>query len=256
MSARFTLTLLTPRAGLPLSELEPFEQKCFKVAEPSADRKTVSKRTKDDTPREGINGSNSIVFSRRRMLYGRSGSEGKGQMRSGLGTTRMLPPTSRFNKLDQLRTDQLSDVLSRYNSLDSKAQTVHVINYIFPRQFGLQNVFTSTANGYANTPNIVFREPEISRLIEKEQLRQPAPNGDQVHETNKEAAHTKLPKRLRGQSLELVRRLRVRHSKCPYRQLLDHYCPDEVSGLPYGFDCLLILYSLSDPGNLAPLLLP
>lgn len=128
-----------------------------------------------------------------------------------------------------------------------------MINYIFPRQFGLQNVFTSTANGYGTTPNVVFRESEIRRLIEKEQLRRPAPNGDQVHEINKEAAHTKLPKRLRGQTLELVRRLRIRHSKCPYRQLLDHYCPDQVSDLRCGFDCLLILYSLLDHGNLAPL---
>lgn len=79
-----------------MSELEPFEQKCSKVAEPSADRKPASKKTKGDKPGKGINGSNSIVFSRRRMLYGRSGGEGKGQMRSGLGTTSMLPLTSFF----------------------------------------------------------------------------------------------------------------------------------------------------------------
>jgi hypothetical protein len=130
-----------------------------------------------------------------------------------------------------------------------------VTNYIFPRQFGLQNVFTSTANRNGNTQNIVFREPEISQLIEKEQLRRPAPSGGQVHEHNEEAAHTKLPKRLRGQTLELVRRLRIRHVKCSYRQLLDYYCPDEVSSLPSDHGCLLISYSLLNHGNLAPRLL-
>lgn len=158
------------------------------------------------------------------------------------------------------RNNTLSDVFNRYDSLDSEAQTVHLINYIFPRQFGLQNVFLSTAdnrNGNATyLKNIVFRESEISWLIEKEQLRRPAPIGDQAHADDEEAAHTKLPKRLRGQTVELVRRLRVRHSKCSYRQLLDYYCPDEVSLLPRTFDYNLISFSVLDHGNLAPLLLP
>jgi hypothetical protein len=98
MSATFRRALLISRTGLPLSELEPFEQKCSEVAVPSADREPASKKTKDDKTRKGINGSNSIVFSRRRMLYGRSGSEGKGQMRSGLGTTRKLLPLFRWTE--------------------------------------------------------------------------------------------------------------------------------------------------------------
>jgi hypothetical protein len=95
MSAAFRLAILIPHAGLPLSELEPFEQKCAKAPESLADRKSASKTVKDDKARKGTNGSNSIIFSRRRMLYGRSGGEGKGQMRSGLGTTRMLLPLFR-----------------------------------------------------------------------------------------------------------------------------------------------------------------
>ncbi|KAJ5358817.1 uncharacterized protein N7496_011230 [Penicillium cataractarum] len=196
-------------SGLPLSELEPVDQKCPAAPEPSTDQKPAKLGNKDYQSRKGINGSNSIVFPRRRMLYGRSGGECRGEIRSGLGDTH---------------------VLNRYKSLDLEAQTVHVTNYIFPRQFGLQNAFTSTANRNGNTQNFVFRESEISQLIEKEQLRRPAPSDNQVHEHNEEAAHTKLPKRLRGQTFELVRKFRVRHSKCSYRQLLDHYCPDELVG--------------------------
>ncbi|CEO58739.1 hypothetical protein PMG11_03444 [Penicillium brasilianum] len=194
-------------SGLPLSELEPVDPKCPTASESSIDPKPAKPGNKDGKSHKGINGSNSIVFSRRRMFYGRYGGESRGEVRSGLGDTH---------------------VLNRYKSLDSEAQTVQVTNYIFPRQFGLQNVFTSTANRNGNTQNIVFREPEISQLIEKEQLRRPAVSGDQVNGHNEEAAHTKLPKRLRGQTMELVRRLRIRHAKCSYRQLLDHYCPDEL----------------------------
>lgn len=150
-------------------------------------------------------------------------------------------------------------MLNRYTSLDSEAQTVHVMNYIFPQQFGLQNVFSSTPTSNSSATyltNAIFREKEISQLIEKEKLRRPAPKGDQAHADHEEAAHTKLPKRLRGQPLELIRRLRASHSKCPYRQLLDYYCPDEVSPLLGAFDCILISFRLLGHGNLAPLLLP
>ena len=144
-------------------------------------------------------------------------------------------------------------MLNRYTSLDSEEQTVHVMNYIFPRQFGLQNVFSSTAASNGNTnylTNAIFREKEISQLIEKEQLRRPAPKGDQAHADHEEAAHTRLPKRLRGQALELIRRLRVRHSKCRYRQLLDYYCPAEVSLLLGAFDLYSNLVQVVGPWRL------
>lgn len=194
------------------------------------------------------------------MLYGRSGGAGKSQMRSGLGSTRTLTQRDSPSHYSVGHCNNThSDVLNRYTSLDSEAQTVHVMNYIFPRQFGLQNVFSSTAagNGRANyLTNAIFREQEISQLIEKEQLRRPVPKGDQPHADHEEAGHTKLPKRLRGQARELIRRLRIRHSKCPYRQLLDYYCPDEVSLLLGTFDCILISFRLLVHGNLARLLLP
>lgn len=78
-----------------MSELEPFEQKCSKALEPSTDQKPAKNRTKAEKAQKGANGSNSIVFSRRRMLYSRSGGDDKGLMRSGLGATRMLFPLFR-----------------------------------------------------------------------------------------------------------------------------------------------------------------
>lgn len=39
----------------------------------------------------------------------------------------------------------------------------------------------------------------------------------------------KLPKRLRGLTVELVRRLQVLHCRCSYVELLEHYCGKIVS---------------------------
>ncbi|KAJ5938172.1 hypothetical protein N7454_004514 [Penicillium verhagenii] len=40
----------------------------------------------------------------------------------------------------------------------------------------------------------------------------------------------KLPKRLRGQAVELTQQLRTRQARCSYEQLLKHYCPTEPNG--------------------------
>ena len=35
----------------------------------------------------------------------------------------------------------------------------------------------------------------------------------------------RVPKRLRGRALELIRKLQIAHLRCSYNQLLQHYCP-------------------------------
>jgi len=81
--------------------------------------------------------------------------------------------------------------------------------YIFPRQFGLHNVFTSNVDTRETAQpfkDYTLREDEIN---EKYSLKQSA----------------KVPRRLRGKPTDLVRKLQVEHSQCPYKLLLEYYCP-------------------------------
>lgn len=87
------------------------------------------------------------------------------------------------------------------------------MKYIFPRQFALHNVFTSTTDPRATTQpfkDYTFREAEI--------------NGKQ------EANANKIPKRLRGELVRLVQNLQKRHQRCAYAELIKYYCPFEVMG--------------------------
>ena len=93
--------------------------------------------------------------------------------------------------------------------------TIQVMMYIFPRQFGLHNVFTDDVDPRQTVQpfkDYTLREDEITSrypLTEK----------------------PKIPKRLRGKTVDLLRKLQILHSRCPYKKLLEHYCP--VGSFPY-----------------------
>ena len=87
---------------------------------------------------------------------------------------------------------------------------------MFPRQFGLHNVFTSKVDRKRTAQSFqdyTLREGEITSLVTKHQ-------GQEKH------CHElpKIPKRLRGVR-DLVRQLQIRHGRCSYFELLHHYCP-------------------------------
>lgn len=108
----------------------------------------------------------------------------------------------------------IADVLNRFPRHTEKADTVHIMKYIFPRQFGLHNVFTSIRDSKDTTQpfkDYTLREEEIARADRPRKI------------MNLSTAH--LPKRLRGRAFELVQRLQVLHKRCSYTQLLAHYCP-------------------------------
>lgn len=123
------------------------------------------------------------------------------------------------------------DVLSRFSSLDSMAQTVHVMKYIFPGQFGLRNVFTLDSderNIMDESKSFMFRESEISRLEEEKRLQRPQPENEIADADCGAVRSVKVPKRLRGIAIELVRKLRNRNAQCSYGELLRYYCPTDV----------------------------
>jgi telomerase reverse transcriptase len=87
-----------------------------------------------------------------------------------------------------------------------------VMCYIFPQEFGLHNPFTSEVNPFETVQpfkDYTMREDEISNIYGS-------------------ADTPKIPRRLRGRAVDLVRKLRIRHSRCAYAELLNHYCPIPV----------------------------
>lgn len=101
--------------------------------------------------------------------------------------------------------------------------TLRVMAYMFPRQFGLHNVFTSQVDRQKSAQKFqdyTLREDEISSAFRRV---------DQACDGNF-AVRIRLPKRLRGRPKELVERLQILHARCSYVQILDHYCPNPLTG--------------------------
>lgn len=132
------------------------------------------------------------------MLYARAESNAKGGVRFGI------------NRIH---------VLNRYRDVDSSDETSHVMKYIFPAQFGLHNVLKSSVDAKDTADpfkDYTLREQEIARQSKSRAG---------LTRTTTLVKHKSLPKRLRGIARGLVKRLRKRHSNCPYFALLQHYCP-------------------------------
>lgn len=124
------------------------------------------------------------------------------------------------------------DVLNRYPSTSLEEGAIHpntlkVIKYIFPRQFGLHNVFDSVVD---------FREtvhPFKDYTLREDEIRRLPPNH--------KGASTKIPRRLRGSLVNLVRKLQILHERCSYGQMIAYYCPSKVRGTLFWLYAGLIL---------------
>lgn len=159
------------------------------------------------------------------MLYARALYNARGEVRFGLRDARKYA----YEGYTVAPWLIVLDVLNRYPNSAETAHTVHVMMYIFPRQFGLHNVFTSTVDSRETTQpfkDYLLREEEISKVKHVRQLRrQPESSlGSKSPLINKD----KLPKRLRGRVFELSRQLQRRHQRCSYTALIQHYCPVKV----------------------------
>lgn len=119
-----------------------------------------------------------------------------------------------------------ADVLNRFSNLEDQEQTVHVLRYIFPRQYGLHNAFTSkvdlreTAMAFKDYTS---REKELHLAMSRD-LPEDVRTQAQVRKWR-----LRVPKRLRGDVVELVQKLRKLNQTCSYTELLRHYCPVEVN---------------------------
>ncbi|USW57953.1 Putative telomerase ribonucleoprotein complex - RNA-binding protein [Septoria linicola] len=160
-----------------------------------------------------------IRFARHRMLYARPSLNAKGAVRFGLHHVH---------------------VLNRFREVGERAQTHHIMKYIFPYQFGLHNVLRADLDSRDTSQTFkdyAVREAEIAIAAHRQKQKNPAA----VQESRHLPA---LPKRLRVDAETLVQRLRKRHSRCAYFALLDHYCShqspeDEDTGSPVHNACTM-----------------
>ena len=100
------------------------------------------------------------------------------------------------------------DPLNKYSNSNNFAHTLSLLQHLFPCQFKKPFLRSQTdctdAVASLGTEH-VDRPTRIALPTTENALR--------------------LPKRLRGEAFELTRKLQVRHKKCAYAKLLEHYCP-------------------------------
>ncbi|OAL28381.1 hypothetical protein AYO20_09498 [Fonsecaea nubica] len=162
-------------SGIPISELPRIEH--------STEGKDVSRARRDI--RHSKLGD--IRFVRNRMFYARPFSSAVGKVKGGLHHTH---------------------ILQRLTNAAEQHQAVHLLKYVFPRQFGLHNAFTSVVYSSETVhrfKDYTVREQEIAR-----QQKRPL---------------SWAPRRLRGEPMQLVQKIHKNHRSCSYSQLLRHYCP-------------------------------
>ncbi|GAQ05707.1 hypothetical protein ALT_3028 [Aspergillus lentulus] len=209
-------------SGLPLSSLEPVKRE---PPRKGADLSGASIHTANNTGgfcsglkkrksvhQEVVHQPNSIVFFRRRMLYAKPVLNSKGNVHFGL--TRL-------------------HVLNCCPRSDSLSETVHILKYIFPRQYGLHNVFTSVTDSRETVlpfKDYFSRETEITQIDEQKRKRRQRIGPGFKNHFEKHNDLVEVPKRLRGKAVELVQQLQNRNRRCPYVKLLDYYCPTEDVG--------------------------
>ncbi|KAL7820076.1 hypothetical protein V8C26DRAFT_440764 [Trichoderma gracile] len=186
--------------GVPLSELDT--------------------KTPDDVPDSRVRKPSEITLVRSRIFYAKPTTTAKGLVHAGFKHIHALNRYPYAREVAGTGADsQQSTELRQKN----EANTIKLMMHIFPRQFGLHNVFTSAVDKTQTAQKFqdyTFREDEIKKKI-----------GFGRQSTEKELP--KLPKRLRGSTKELVRRLQILHGRCSYFELLKHYCPtflDEPHG--------------------------
>ena len=127
---------------------------------------------------------------------------------------------------DESIVNALSDVLNRYLDPGDAKQTLHIMKYIFPRQFGLHNVFTSSADPRETIQpfkDCTLREQEISQAGRR------ASSCKERKSPQAMDGASRIPKRLRGIPMALVKKLQVLHARCSYDQMLRYHCPITVS---------------------------
>jgi telomerase reverse transcriptase len=184
-------------SGIPLSDLKPIDRgrPLFTNAGTTYEHQKLESISEHRGPAD-------ISFVRSRMFHAKPGLNATGNVRFGM---------------------KHIHVFNRFPLHDNVKHVVHNMKYIFPRQFGLHNVFTSDVDQRETVQRLkdyTLREHEIAQPLYKLSAK-PA-------DMAKKSQATRVPKRLRGGAQSLVRKMLKNHRSCPYTQLLRHYCPAQT----------------------------
>ena len=176
-----------------------------------------------------------IRLVRHRMLYAKASLNGRGTATFGLRHIRK----PHYAIPCEVSVLKIIDVLNRFPNHTKRDHTVHIMKYIFPRQFELHNVFTSRTDSKETT------QPFKDYTLREEEIEQK----DHTRDISG-LSTTHLPKRLRGVCFALIQRLQRLHDRCSYSQLLAHHCPSSVSQVMLLAATLLTSCSLCHPQTL------
>ncbi|KAK4334926.1 Telomerase reverse transcriptase [Rhodotorula toruloides] len=151
---------------------------------------------------ETLHSANSVVLSRHRMYHNRLAKVKGGRVPYGLPAKQIL--TRLPSLFPPIPTDELDDKQSK---AISQAPARHLAKYIFPRQFGMHNAFTSPKprTSLEVLPDYLDRELEIKKL-----------------------GSSKTPSRLKV-VLPHLERLALLSRRCNFRKVLDKRCPSKVN---------------------------
>ncbi|KAI4928873.1 hypothetical protein J4E85_005495 [Alternaria conjuncta] len=168
-------------SGVPVHEVKLDEPQKSNIARVNADKQALTKSSqlKIESKKPGA-----ITFVRSRMLYAKAALNAKGGVRFGM---------------------RHIHVLNRCTDRKDKQETVHVMRYIFPCQFGLHNVFSSKVDHRETAmpfKDYTLREKDIHTAM----CRELGPKATDAQEIAK--WKQRIPKRLRGDAVKLVDKLR------------------------------------------------
>ncbi|KNG48986.1 telomerase reverse transcriptase [Stemphylium lycopersici] len=189
-------------SGVPVSEVQPEEAWNNTAGKVKTDAEAATKsHLKSENRSPGA-----ITFVRSRMLYAKAALNARGGIRFGM---------------------RHIHVLNRFPDRTDKQQTIHIMRYIFPRQFGLHNVFTSKVDARESAmpfKDYTLREKDIHNSMCRD-LGDKATDAQEISKWK-----SRVPKRLRGKVIEAIAKLRSLNQRCSYMEMLRHYCP--VEGVP------------------------
>jgi telomerase reverse transcriptase len=180
-------------SGIPLSDLKPIDpsRPFLTNTGMSHEHKRLKSISEYHRPAD-------INFVRSRMFHAKPGVNATGNIRFGM---------------------KHIHVFNRFPLHDNVMHVVHNMKYVFPRQFGLHNVFTSDVDQRETVQRLkdyTLREHEIAQQLYKPSTR--------LTDTTNKSQVVRVPRRLRGGAQTLVRKMLKNHRSCPYTQLLRHYC--------------------------------
>ncbi|PFH59674.1 hypothetical protein XA68_12026 [Ophiocordyceps unilateralis] len=155
-----------------------------------------------------------ITLVRSRVFYSRPALTAIGRVRFGFSPFHVLKKCPHVSHPTRRGDGSSPDETDECNELNTRK----VMMFLFPRQFGLCNVFTPEMKPAGKDPGFsdyAAREAEMASLLRRDDA------------TNR-IRLPKLPRRLRGAASHLVQRLQLLHTRCSYTETLQHYCPTHL----------------------------